>query len=201
MRLLRRRVVHPAATVAGLATDTPALVLLGIAVWAGGALGPRRADDQTAGVLPALPARRRRPAARSHDRPHARGRPPARIRGARDRRSLARAGGLGTESPGAGVLITLGKVESALARSAGSALGAGLRPVSGVPVGPWLATVDDGSPEVAIATVIASLAVGRPGSLGFATICTARVAMHVADECSTRTSARRCRGRELLLHA
>lgn len=65
----------------------------------------------------------------------------------------------------AAVLITLGEVESALARSARWTVDAGLRPVSGVPAAPWLTAVDDGSPEVAIATAIASLAVGRTGSL------------------------------------
>jgi hypothetical protein len=64
------------------------------------------------------------------------------------------------------VLTALGELESALARSARWAAGAGLRPFAGVPAGPWLAAADDGSPEVAIATAIASLAAGRSGSFG-----------------------------------
>jgi CRISPR-associated protein Csx17 len=63
----------------------------------------------------------------------------------------------------AAVLVALGAVESSLARSARWAADAGLRPVNGVAVAPWLAAVDDGSPEMAIATAIASATAGRPG--------------------------------------
>ncbi len=63
------------------------------------------------------------------------------------------------------VVMTLGQVESALARSARWAIDVGLRPLSGIPVSPWLAALDDGSPEIAIAYALASLAASQLGAL------------------------------------
>jgi CRISPR-associated protein Csx17 len=67
----------------------------------------------------------------------------------------------------AAVLTALGELEYALARAGRWSAGAGLRPVGGVPAEPWVAAVDDGSAEVAVAVAVASLAEGQPDSLDF----------------------------------
>jgi hypothetical protein len=74
--------------VAGLATGTLALVLLGIAV---GLAVPSARAAQAIGLVAFFPPARRRSGARSQDRRHAHGRRRAPIRGARDRRCLPRA--------------------------------------------------------------------------------------------------------------
>jgi CRISPR-associated protein Csx17 len=55
------------------------------------------------------------------------------------------------------MLEALGAAEHALARSAHRIDGSGIRPLSGVPAGPWIEAVDDGSPELAVAIAIGSL--------------------------------------------
>lgn len=55
------------------------------------------------------------------------------------------------------VIVALGEVEQALARSARRAEDAGLRPLRGIAAAPWLAAADDGSPEFLVATCLASL--------------------------------------------
>jgi CRISPR-associated protein Csx17 len=62
------------------------------------------------------------------------------------------------------VLIELGKLESALARSARRANEAGLRPLRQVAASPWLEAADDGSPEFSIAVALASLRAGSSGA-------------------------------------
>lgn len=63
----------------------------------------------------------------------------------------------GEDSPDAlTTLEQMGVVEGMLARSS-TAINSGLRPLRGIPAGPWIAAADDGSIEFAVALSVASL--------------------------------------------
>lgn len=64
------------------------------------------------------------------------------------------------------VLERIGDLEDDLARSAGRALDAGLRPAR-LPGSPWIAAAYDGTPEFALAVGLASLADREPGMPAF----------------------------------
>lgn len=63
----------------------------------------------------------------------------------------------GAKHDAAEVVEALGEAEGTLARSASSVSTVGLRPLFGVSAAPWLEAANDGTPEFAVATAIASL--------------------------------------------